>query len=221
MLYDVSDLKKEIRVAMDENVDNASESIMNDNGTLSLDVLIESKIEDSARMVVEEAPLSLLGAGVPFSRSVSWFGDKGKSGGFILLPDDFLRLVAFQMSDWERAVHQAIDVLHPLYRLQSSRYGGLRGNPERPVAAIVNKGIGLALEFYSCIGGEGVTIKQATYIPEPKIQAGKIGMSHKIKRAVVCCTAALTAETLGDKDLAGILNKTWKDLLSYTQNGVS
>lgn len=220
MNYEVDILKQEVRIALDQN--RSSEALIAaDLDTLTLEQIIESKIEDAARVITRDAPVYLLDGGVSLGKaegdtqvySVNWFSRVGLSGGWIDLPNDFLRLVTFQMSDWSRAVTEAITETHPLYAQQSSRYAGVRGCPQKPVVALVSSKGGLSLEFYSCTAGEGVTVKKGEYIPMPKIANGEIVICEKLKPAVVYYTAYLVALTIGHTDLAATMLNVSKELL--------
>lgn len=213
MIFNVDDLKREIRIALDQNMNSTPLLDVGDIDTLSLDDIIESKIEDAARLVMRDAPLHLLDGGKAFGESIRWFSREGVGGGYIALPSDFLRLVSFQMSDWSYPVNVAITEDHPLYPLQSSRYAGIKGNPQRPVVALSSQPIGLVLEFYSCEAGEGVYVKRATYLPIPKINGGQIIFSEKLKSSVVYYAAYLTALSIGNGDLATVLLNTSKELM--------
>lgn len=213
MVFNVDDLKREIRIALDQNMNSTPLLDVGDIDTLSLDDIIESKIEDAARLVMRDAPLHLLDGGKAFGESIKWFSREGVGGGYIALPSDFLRLVSFQMSDWSYPVNVAITEDHPLYPLQSSRYAGIKGNPQRPVVALSSQPIGLVLEFYSCEAGEGVYVKRATYLPIPKINGGQIIFSEKLKSSVVYYAAYLTALSIGNGDLATVLLNTSKELM--------
>ena len=213
MVFNVDDLKREIRIALDQNMNSSPLLDIGDIDTLSLDDIIESKIEDAARLVMRDAPLHLLDGGKAFGESIHWFSREGVGGGYIALPSDFLRLVSFQMSDWSYPVNVAITEDHPLYPLQSSRYAGIKGNPQRPVVALSSQPIGLVLEFYSCEAGEGVYVKRATYLPIPKIDGGQIIFSEKLKSSVVYYAAYLVALSIGNGDLATVMLNTSKELM--------
>lgn len=202
MQFEVEQIIKEVRVALDRNNDSAPLIATDDIDTLTLDEIIESKIAEATRIVEVNAPTFLLEGGKDFANSVDWLGEVGKSSGRIHLPDDFLRLVSFKMSDWVRAVSVVITDDHPLYEMQSSRYPGIRGCPQDPIVAIVTQPIGQVLEFYSCDGGEDVYIQRARYIPIPKIEDGHIDICEKLRPAVVHYTAALVAQIIGQADLA-------------------
>lgn len=209
--YQVTELKKDIRVALDENKNSTALSALGDVDTLTLDEIIESKIETAAKMVEASAPYYLLGLGKNIDDddnvdedfyAINWTEREGQGPGWMHLPDDFLRLVTFQMSDWSRAVTEAISEDDPRYAMQYSRYPGIKGCPQKPVVAITKHPEGLMLEFYSCTKGAGVTVKRATYIPIPKIKNGSIAISEKLKPAVVYQAAVLVAITIGSDSMA-------------------
>lgn len=215
MEYDVSDLKREIRVVLDQNMSSTALSALGDVDTLSLDEIVESKIEDAAFTIESRAPLTLLDSGEPFGDSIGWDGQPGYGSGYIQLPDDFLRLISFQMSDWDYAVSEAVTEDDPLYQQQKSRYPGIRGCPQRPVVAITSQPIGLVLEFYSCTSGDA-WVKRARYLPIPRLANGKIELCEKLKRAIVYYTAYLVALSLNDGDLASRLLVTARELSGLT-----
>lgn len=218
MEYNVSDIVQEAKVALDENVSSAALSGLGDVDTLKLDEIIESKVVDAAMVIEQNAPLFLLDSGKAFGESIGWDGQPGYGSGYIHLPDDFMRLVCFQMSDWDYAINIAITENDPMYQLQKSRFGGVRGNPQKPVVAITAQPIGLVLEFYSCGSGDDAFIKKARYIPIPRIKNGKIDLCEKLKRAVVYYTAYLTALTIGNGDAAAAMLATARELAEISSD---
>ena len=213
MLYSVDDLKSAIRVALDQNMTSDQLFETEDIDTLSLDEIIESKIADAARIVENEAPQHRLEGGEPFGDSVVWDSRQGYGPGYVILPDDFLRLVSFKMSDWDIAVTTPITADDPLYFAQRSRFPGVRGNPQAPVVAITTRPVGTVLEFFSCTAGPGTNVAWARYIPIPKITAGQIPISSPLRDAVVYYAASMVAELIGQADLAVRLQNTAKDLM--------
>jgi hypothetical protein len=206
MIYPVSSLVREIRIALDENMTSGTLSALGDIDTLSLSEIIESKIEDAARIVETNAPLYMLDGGQTFlsTACVTWESAHGYGMGSIVLPDDFMRLISFQMSDWDYPVAVAITEDSPLYIQQRSRFAGIRGCPQRPVVAIVSHPSGQMLEFYSCTGGSSVEVKRARYLPIPHIQNGKIDLCEKLERAVVYYAAYLVALAIGSESAAAL-----------------
>lgn len=218
MEYLVENIIKEVKVALDENVDSSALSGLGDVDTLKLDEIIESKVVDAARIIESNAPAHLLDSGRAFGESIGWDGQPGYGAGYIHLPDDFMRLVCFQMSDWDYAVTVAITEDSPQYQMQRSRFAGVRGNPQKPVVAITSQPIGLVLEFFSCYSGESAFIKKARYIPIPRIKNGKIDICEKLKRAVVYYTAYLAALSLGNGDAAGAMLAVARELADITSD---
>lgn len=212
MTYKITDLKREIRIALDQNMVSDQLLAVDDIDTLSLEDIIESKIIDAARVVESNAPSYLLDGGKAFAQSIGWKSRIGIGSGYTHLPDDFLRLISFQMSDWSYAVTVAITETDPLYALQSSRYPGIRGCPQKPVVAITTQPIGQVLEFYSCTGGSGVYVKRARYIPIRQIRNGDIELCEKLKPAIVYYAAYLTALSINQTDLATVLLNTCNEL---------
>ena len=220
MGYSVDTLVREAKVAIDENVSSQRLTSLGDVDTLTLDEIIRSKVEDAARLVEEGAAHYLLDAGKPFAASVTWENDvAGYGAGKVRLPDDFLRLVTYRMSDWYAPVTEAITEDDPLYLQQSSRYAGVRGNPQRPVVAIVHDANGQVLEFYSCQAGPGVRVSAARYIPIPKIDGDSIDLCPKLYRAVVYRLASMTAAIVGASDLAAMLLGTSNEMAGIVSNG--
>ena len=211
---------REIRIALDQNMSSATLAEIGDVDTLSLDELIDSKVEDAARLVVMAAPAVLLGSGKAFGDTIGWDMAAGYGSGHIVLPDDFLRLIVFQMSDWSMPVTVAIDETSPLYSRQKSRYAGVRGNPQRPVVAIVQQPIGNVLEFYSCEAGEHVYIKMARYVPLPKKYTlddeEVIDLPEKLIRPVAYYAAYLVALATMQTDQAKNCRAVCEELLGGT-----
>ena len=210
MVYKIETVSQDVRIAIDEN--KTSEQLLGDEDidTLSLNEIVRSKIEEAVRRVETTAPTFLLEEGHTFGDSVFW---EDNNSGWTLLPDDFMRLIAFRMSDWERTCHNAISVDDPLYDLQSSRFKGVRGNVQKPVCAVVNRAEGKALEFYSC-NSEEAYVKRAPYLPYPKIDDEEgIDISERCYTAVVYTTAALVLTAYGANDRAEQLNALAKSIM--------
>lgn len=214
MVFEVSDIIRDVRVAIDNN-DTSLEMPNNliDIDTLTLEQIIESKVADAARVVESTAPFYLLDSGKAFGDSIGWDGEAGYGSGHIHLPDDFLRLVTFQMSDWSYPVSEAITEEDEEYAMQRSRYAGIKGSPQKPVVAVVQQPIGLVLEFYSCYSGENAYIKRARYIPIPRVIDGGIDLCEKLRPAIVYYTAYMVALSIKDGDLATAMLNQSKELM--------
>ncbi|MBL6467839.1 MAG: hypothetical protein JNG43_07065 [Prevotellamassilia sp.] len=209
MVYKIEIVERDVRIAIDEN--KTGEQLISDEDvdTLSLNDIIRSKIVEAVRRVESSAPVRYLEEGHVFGDAIYW---ESNGSGWTLLPDDFMRLVAFRMSDWERTCYMAISADAPLYDLQSSRYKGIRGNVQKPVCAIVNRAEGKALEFYSC-NSEDAYVKRASYIPYPEIdEYDGIDISERCYTAVVYMTAALVLTAYGASEQAAAMNTLAKSI---------
>lgn len=219
--YTISSLKQDVRIALDQNMVNTQLAGIGDINTLSLDDIIESKIVDAARQVELSAPVELLDGGTAISSpTVTWESQAGYGPGSIDLPADFLRLVVFKMSDWDHPVYHAITQYDPLYALQRSRFGGVRGNPQKPVVAIVSKasnaaGQYLKLEFYSCAADSNASVSMMAYVPKPVISSGSISLCTPLKSAIVYKAAAMTAQSIQRNDLAAVLEQQAANLMVF------
>lgn len=87
--------------------------------------------------------------------------------GHLPLPDDFLRLRLFRMSDWERGVTEPVGEESLEYRLQTSCHEGLRASPSRPVVALAGDIFGRRLEFFGSRSDEA-EMEAGLYIPHPR-----------------------------------------------------
>lgn len=210
MIYKLAEIAREVRIAIDQNMTSEQLIATDDIETLSLEEIIRSKIVEAVRRVETSAPVHFLEEGHDFGDAVYW---ADLESGWVLLPDDFMRLIAFRMSDWERTVYAAISVDDPLYAKQSSRYKGIRGNTQKPVCAIVNRAEGKALEFYSC-NSEEAYVSRASYLPYPHIDEDDgIDISEKCFTAVIYTVAALVLTTYGEAEKASALTELAKSIL--------
>lgn len=197
MIVQATDMAKAVRVAIDMNRGDEPLFAEGDTDTLTLDEIIYAKLADAVRMVETEAPSTMLESGHDFGDDNVFIGEDGK--GFVILPNDFMRLISFRMSDWRRTVFDAITENDPQYAQQSSRFKGICGNPEKPVVAIVRRSEGKVLEFYSC-HSDRATVAQATYLPIPKIDRdGGIDVAEDCYRAAVYRAASLALASVGDQ----------------------
>lgn len=127
-------------------------------------LLINSILDEAAKRTLMSAPIHVI---EPTDASSQVPVQEGTDKiGYIPLPDNFLRLIALKMTDWEREVNIAITTYDPLYKLQRNKY--VRGGIAKPVAAYNWKMISAApervIEYYSV--DENHTIEKFLYVPE-------------------------------------------------------
>ena len=205
MIYPLGRITQDVRVCMDQNLTSDALFTDGDEETLNLDEIIRSKVLEAVRRVHMAAPYWLLEQGHNFGDdetdeevAVTWGTGAMANTGYVYLPADFMRLVVFEMSDWERAVYTVISVDTPEYAKQRSRFGGIRGTAQRPVCAIGVRPGGRVLEFYSCKSDEA-TVQRAVYLPYPTIDENNgVDISERCYEAVVYTIAGLTITTCGE-----------------------
>ena len=214
MIKQMTEILHDVRVALDENAMSDALIKEGDIDTLTLDEIIESKVLDAIRRVEIDAPTYLLEGGHDFGDNVYWERSEAKAGqGWTLLPADFMRLVVFEMSDWERAVYTAISTSDPEYEQQKSRFKGIRGNVQKPVCAIAIRPEGRVLEFYSSKDNTA-TVSKAVYIPYPEVdEDGGIDLCERCYTAIVYTAASLVLSTYGDADKASAMLEQAKNSL--------
>ncbi len=196
MIVQAEEMAKAVRVAIDMNKGDEPLFVEGDTDTLTLDEIIMAKLADAVRLVEMEAPATMLESGHDFGDNI-FIGEDGK--GFVILPEDFMRLISFRMSDWKRTVFEAISENDSQYALQSSKWKGICGNPEKPVCAIVRRSEGKVLEFYSC-NDNTAFVTQATYVPIPRIDIdGGIDVAENCYRAAIYRAASLALASVGDQ----------------------
>lgn len=206
MEYGMNELRKRVRIVMDENMTSTPLTDLGDSDALSLDEIIDASLLRASRVLGRKSPMSMIDNGTNLlttdgngksTLSVSWRSAVGIGMGSIALPSDFMRMLKFRMSDWELPADIITDD-DARYAMQQSRYPGIRGCPQRPVGVVVNHGGSYALEFYSCTAGESVFVREAWYLREPHVTANNtLDLSTKLVDAVVWHAAYLSGVSLG------------------------
>lgn len=213
MVFQVKNIVRDVRLVIDQNRTDTPLLASAEPNTLMLDELIESNITKAVDRVHSIAPYHLLEQGHNFegmSDAIYW-GDL--ESGWVLLPPDFMRLVIFRMSDWERPVYNVLSADDKLYKRMRSRVKAVRGTAQRPVCVVTQRPEGRALEFYSC-KSEEATIAQAVYIPYSKIDNyGGVDISEKCYDAVTRMAAGLVCLALNEGERGASMLEMAKALL--------
>lgn len=151
-------------------------------GSVGVASVLESVLPEVASRVIEREPLSRLDESVELDCAPE---DHGDGTGHIVLPEDFLRLRAFQMSDWDYPVENPLVEDDRYHTLQRSGHAGLRGNPRRPVVALSHRDGFRTLEYYTTFESPA-RILTARYIPKPLPDAsGRVRIPQGVLRSVI------------------------------------
>lgn len=155
----INDLISDVRIALDEN-DVQNTLLAGAEYTLQLDDIIRSKIVDALDVILQNAPLELLGGGRSLTdgekNAITWSsfaGGVAQDGEMAWCrfsrPADYMRLVIAKCRDWVAGVRQTIGEDSDAYAMQKSEFAGVRGNPARPIVADVEGAEGRVIEMYS------------------------------------------------------------------------
>lgn len=194
--YAVSDLVKEVKVLLDRNQESAGLLAPSDSDTLSQAELIESKIVDAARIILSDAPEV---EGTSCKNAVTWTDSNGYYVGKMVLPTDMLRILSVKAEGWNRPA-EIISESDDAYKYQNCKYG-VRGNPERPIAAIVHTANGKSIELYTSKKQDATLA--FIYVQVPSITTEqKISLPSVLKDAILYMAGYLTCISLGDTDTA-------------------
>lgn len=196
--YAVSELVKEVKVLLDRNQESAGLLTPTDSDTLSQGELIQSKIVDAARIILKDAPASMLDGKTFDGLNTAWAETNGAYVGTVYLPSDMIRLLDVKVSDWNRSA-EIITEEDDAYKIQCSRFG-VRGNPERPIAALIHNSGNRYLELFTSKSNTATV--SLTYVGMPVISEGNIDLPETLKDSIVYMAGYLTCISLGDTDTA-------------------
>lgn len=196
----LSDIIREVKIILNENI--AMDSILlDDPNQLELEELIKARIIDAVRFVHENAPSEHLSQGLDLVGTITTNQD---GTGYMTIPDNFLRLIVFQLESWHLPVFNLISDNDPAYLMQKSKFTGVRGGPSKPVCAITSGDNGKIIEFYSVRPGTAATKKKARYIPMPEIEVNSIRICPKLKTSAYYYCAGLVAGIFKDQVAASL-----------------
>lgn len=135
------------------------------NTTDTLDLVINAMLDPSAKELYQIFPNKSYIEGKASSDPAV---DNGDGTGYVVIPEDYIRLKSFKMSEWGREVTEPISMEDPLYKKQRSKY--TRGGKAKPVCVIKDKVlksvVTKVLEYYSLEDGDAHTIDHFIYIPQ-------------------------------------------------------
>jgi hypothetical protein len=200
----MTDFISKVRLVLD--MDNSTALISaGDINAADLDAIIDGNAIPAAKEIVSVAPARML---VPGSDNTSYSPTLTQSNGVYVgtmsLPGDFYRLFAVKMKSWERPAKIIYDD-DAEYSLQKSKWSGLRGNTEAPVAVLVKDGdgstCGYKLELYTSKESTD-TLEYCRYCPMPSVSNETLVIPSKLTESIVYACASLTAETFGNASLA-------------------
>lgn len=138
------------------------------NVTDPLNLLINAHLDEATKDIILSAPLTVLfPTGIPAGNGTPFEDTKT---GYVVLPDNFLRLSSFKMADWKKDITVPITPQNPVYAKQ--QFSLLRGSVNFPVAVmnwkLISQDNKRILEYYSVDSSH--VIEKLLYIPETVAQ---------------------------------------------------
>lgn len=156
----------------------------------SMDTIIESLLDESAREILLKAPIYRLDVTSATPSPVQNSSDLVT--GYIQAPDDFLRLVSLRMSDWQRPVTELSTHGDAVAMRQYNRH--IRGGVSRPVGIAGRNSKGVIIEYFSTLADKH-TVTEFLYIK--KSHAEEIKDSQMIDALTWIC-AGKTLSVMGN-----------------------
>ena len=163
------DFKRQVRVCLDENKSINTDTLLQDIDTLSLDEIIDSKVEEAALSVIKAAPVTKLGDISKSLKSLPSISKESPYNGEVALPNNFERLVRFKMKSWSHALFVVQQPYTPQWEKAHSGFN-VYGTKDRPVVFLVPSefnGRDLKLEFF-CAGSPNDKLDRCLYVARPK-----------------------------------------------------
>lgn len=205
--YEIENIKKAIRVILDENEDtnalfNLSDPDMSaaDPDTLQTDVITEAMIVRAVDLVNMVAPISMLSDVMKLLSDDAanlFLSDDYCSR--IALPVNTLRLTSAKADSWSKPVTEFLQEEDDEYLQLRSKFAGVRASIEMPKAAVTinTENGGLMLEAYPVIPtGKKLYVR---YITKAAIANGKVdNIDIKCYDAILYMTANLYYTTLDE-----------------------
>lgn len=134
-----------------------------------LNIMLNSLLDEAAKRVLMNCPLNYL---EPVVSNITTGTPEAADNkiGYVILPDNFLRLVSFKMAEWSRAVSTTLKVTDKKYATQRNKY--TRGKTQKPQVALSHRTSSgdskRVLEYYSV--DESHSIDWFYYIQETKAE---------------------------------------------------
>lgn len=213
----ITDAIKDVRIVLDDILKDSDNDFETDK-----DMEIEAALKRACRELLMEVPAEYLQPTV--IRDVEGSTDptpsqvKNTDGtGYVVLPGDYMRLVAFKLWSWAGVVRETIDPLSDEARQQVSRW--TRGTPQKPKAmADVDQNGNKILRYWTAGMYNSPTasaldsvynhkIEYLSYVAEPVVadaQAITVALKENMRDKIIYRAAGLFLVGKKELDLAKV-----------------
>lgn len=191
MKVKVSDIVTRVYSLLDENEALLEERVEYDDPSTALKPLIIELLPDAARLVLSQSSLSEIDEchHGPLTM-VTYRGDMAE----MRLPENFLRLVNFKMSDWRGGVSIPMAYGGEARQLMLRRSAATDRRRFSPAVAIRNRGDISTLEIFNTAPGSKV--EEFDWIEVPKISGAYIDLPPGLVSAVCSKLSEMTAAVI-------------------------
>lgn len=132
-----------VRSIMNETGQDEGFSLLSED-TVKLDDYIKSCIPDAVNLVVLGSPIRCVNKK---AYSPTTINNNGDGTGYVVLPKDYISLIAFKMSVWNKVVVKAESVNSKAYAAQCNKV--TRAGKNKPVCILNNVADDKIIEYYS------------------------------------------------------------------------
>jgi len=178
------DIISKVKAIMNEIGEDNNESLL-DEDIIKMDDYIESCIGDALSLVILNSTKP-----VNPKKCTTNATSNGDGTGYVVLPDDFVKLISFRMSDWKRSVSEAFPLDSEKAKEQANVYS--RGTKNKPVCVLSYSPDGKKIiEYYSTSATSpsvSVFVYEASYDGSSDIN---LGSSEPTYYALCYMTASL------------------------------
>lgn len=204
------DIVLKVRSIMNEIGEDANTSLLEED-TIRIDEYIKSCIPEAVVLVVQNSPNRCVN---PKSSTISATSNSDGSG-YVLVPSDYIALVAFKMAGWKRIVSKAHEADSEVYKAQCNP--ATRAGKYKPVCIDTYNSSGKrVLEYYSLGSGDAHTVEMFVYESKFDETAGlNIDAGNPLFGAVCYMCASLVYSIFENQATAKEMQTIAINLITY------
>ncbi len=187
MKITISEIEALTLALLDENDEILEDRVEYGDPGTELKGLIRTLLPEAARLVVCSASRADIDEVKTLEpERLDYYGD-GQA--VAKLPEDFLRLIYFKMSDWPRGVTEPLAADGDSLALRMGRSQRMFGRRQTPAVAVCQSGQGKSLRILGTT--PGASVEEASYMALPKVEGGSIDIPLRLVHPVAAKIAEM------------------------------
>ena len=187
MKIKISEIEDLTLALLDENAEAIEERVEYGDAGTELRGLIRSLLPEASRLAVCSASRADIDEVKEMEGVIAEHYGDGQA--VVKLPEDYLRLIYFRMSDWPRGVTEPLAADGDSLALRLGRSWRMFGRRATPAVAVAHSGHGRSLRVLGTI--EGSTVAEAQYVPVPQVENGYIELPSRLMHPVAARLAEM------------------------------